>query len=123
MKIKSCRHGARVLDVADIAQHDWHSGQIILYTDPASKLDHAIFIDFAVTSQTYSSDNPVLMANYFDIFLVLGGTWGDVWMDKELVWDYYGEPDDWDPILAFTRRGEEHITIRAKDRFAFITAV
>ncbi|KAI0091006.1 hypothetical protein BDY19DRAFT_904509 [Irpex rosettiformis] len=121
--IKSCRHGARVLDIADIAQHDWHRGQVLLYTNPTSKIDHAMFIDFASTSQTYSVDNMVLTRNYINLFMVLSGRCGSVWLDEELVWDNYGEPDDSDPVVAFLRRGKEPITIEARGKFTFITAV
>lgn len=51
----------------DIAQHDWHSGQILcrLYSAPASSevAAHAVFIDFSATTQTtdleidYSKDD------------------------------------------------------------------
>ncbi|KAI0091004.1 hypothetical protein BDY19DRAFT_1046768 [Irpex rosettiformis] len=121
--IKSCRHGARVLDIADIAQHDWHQGQVLLYTNPTSKIDHAIFIDFASTSQTYSVDNMVLTDNYINLFMVLSGRCGSVWLDEELVWDNYGEPDDSDPVVAFLHRGKQPITIEAREKFTFITAV
>ncbi|KAI0091013.1 hypothetical protein BDY19DRAFT_1046776 [Irpex rosettiformis] len=87
--IKSCRHGARVLDTADIAQHDWHRGQILFYTNPTSKLDHGVFIDFAITSQTYSVDRSVLTRNYLKVLMVLLGDFGDVWLNPALVWDYY----------------------------------
>ncbi|KIJ23930.1 hypothetical protein M422DRAFT_39364, partial [Sphaerobolus stellatus SS14] len=38
--IQSCRHAARILDVGDVSQRDWHNGQILLYTNPTTKVDH-----------------------------------------------------------------------------------
>jgi hypothetical protein len=46
-QIQSCRRAARVLDVADVSQRDWHNDQVILYTNHTTKLDHAVVIDFA----------------------------------------------------------------------------
>ncbi|KAI0091631.1 hypothetical protein BDY19DRAFT_991317 [Irpex rosettiformis] len=48
--IKCCRHAARILDVADINQRDWHNGQILVSSHTTSHLDDAVLIDFASTT-------------------------------------------------------------------------
>jgi len=93
--IQSCRHAARVLDVADVAQRDWYSDQVILYTNPTTKLD---LIDFASTTQTWEPHELNYIENYFGLLHVLLGRRGNVGLNAELVWKHYGEPDDWDPI-------------------------
>ena len=123
MKIRSCRHGARVLDAGDIHQYDWHSGQILLFTNPTSKIDHAVFFDFALTAQSYSVDQMAYMNNYFMILRVLLGRLGETCVDEMRVWDNYGKPDGWDPVYAFMKKGEEQVTVEAENQFPFISAV
>ena len=68
-QIQSCLHAARVQDVADVSQTDWHSGQVILYTNPNTKLDHAILIDFASTTQTWELHEPNHIESYFGLLM------------------------------------------------------
>jgi hypothetical protein len=78
----------RALDVADVSQRDWHSNQVILYTNHTTKLDHAVLIDFASTTQTWEPHELNYIQNYFGLLQA------DVALDSELVWKHYGEPDD-----------------------------
>ncbi|KIK59494.1 hypothetical protein GYMLUDRAFT_60064 [Collybiopsis luxurians FD-317 M1] len=125
--IQSCRHAARVLDVADISQRDWHSDQVILYTNPTTKVDHAVLIDFASTTQTWEPHERNYIANYFGLLYVLLGRQGDVELDPELVWKHYGEPDDWDPVQAYistdSAEGKRMRLVEAKDMFPYISSI
>ncbi|KAH7916633.1 hypothetical protein BJ138DRAFT_1139528 [Hygrophoropsis aurantiaca] len=121
--IQNCRHAARVLDVGDVSQRDWHSGEILLYANPVTKLDHAVLIDFASTTQTWEENELNYIHNYFGILRVLLGREGDVGFDPELVWKYFEDPDDWDPVRAWipiVPRGNEMRTVKAKDMFPYI---
>ncbi|KAF8162116.1 hypothetical protein BJ912DRAFT_1006667 [Pholiota molesta] len=119
--IQSCHHATRVLDVADVSQCDWHSGQIIMYTNPITKIDHAILIDFASTTQTWHRDGPHRLSNYREVFFILVNC--DAF-DVELVWKHFGDPDDWDPIVFRTVRhkgGNDWITLQAREMFPYIS--
>ncbi|KZT02266.1 uncharacterized protein LAESUDRAFT_815464 [Laetiporus sulphureus 93-53] len=124
--IQSCRHAARVLDLADISQRDWHNGQIILYTNPRTKVNHAVLIDFASTTQTWLHDELNYIDNYFGVLYVLLGRQGDVGLDPELVWKHYGEPDDWDPVEVWLPtdppRNQEKRLVKARDMFPYISS-
>ena len=50
-QMTSIRHGLRVIQCADISQHDWHGGQILCNLSPSSQA-HAVLIDFSATMQT-----------------------------------------------------------------------
>ncbi|KAG6901011.1 hypothetical protein C0995_002530 [Termitomyces sp. Mi166 len=78
--IQSSRHAARVLDVSDIGQHDWHEGQVLFYTNPTTGIDHAILVDFGLTSQTYEEEMPNLIDNYSGMRYTLNKAF-----DQELV--------------------------------------
>ena len=115
----------RVLDVADVSQRDWHSDQVILYTNPTTKLDHVVLIDFASTTQTWEPHELNYIGNYFGLLNVLLDS--DVALDSEQVWKYYGEPDDWDPVTAFINIGSDRATtsntvVKAKNMFRFISS-
>ncbi|KAG6889616.1 hypothetical protein C0995_016142 [Termitomyces sp. Mi166 len=118
--IQSSRHAARVLDVSDIGQYDWHEGQVLFYTNPITGIDHAILVDFGLTSQTYEEERPNFIDNYFGMRYTLR-----IAFDEELIWKYYEEPDDWDPIYFITSfPGEkESKIIQARDLFPFISVV
>jgi hypothetical protein len=122
-QIQSCRHAARVLDVADVSQRDWHSDQVILYTNPTTKLDHAVLIDFASTTQTWEPHELNFIGNYFGLFRVLLDS--DIALDRERVWKHYGEPDDWDPVSAIISISSDRklsTIVKAKDMFPFISS-
>jgi len=101
-QIQSCRHAARVLDVADVSQRDWHRDQVILYTNPTTKLDHAVFIDFASTTQTWEPHGLNLFDNYFGLFRVLLGELGRIQSLVSLGSDTCLVP------CGFRRRNEAH---------------
>ena len=54
-QMTSIRHGLRVIQCADISQHDWHGGQILCNLLPSSQA-HAVLIDFSATLQTIDLD-------------------------------------------------------------------
>ncbi|KAG6893087.1 hypothetical protein C0992_011300, partial [Termitomyces sp. T32_za158] len=62
--IESCRHAARILDVSDIGQYDWHGGQILLCTNPTTHVDHVVLVDFDITMQTYEEGDTCYVQNY-----------------------------------------------------------
>ncbi|KAG6906850.1 hypothetical protein DXG01_011729 [Tephrocybe rancida] len=113
--IQSCRHAARVLDVSDVNQRDWHSGQILFYTNPTTLLTNAVMIDFALTTQTYEVDKPNHIKNYLGIYTVLEPSFGE-----ELVLEHYGDPDDWDPVST-TLSSMDSRRLEARDMFQFIS--
>jgi hypothetical protein len=126
-QIQSCRHAVRVLDVADVSQRDWHNEQVILYTNPITKLDHAVLIDFAATTQTWEPDELNLIQNYFGLLHVLLSRRGDVWLDPELVWKHFGDPDDWDPTTAWIPTDPDRSisvgrSVKARDMFPYISS-
>ncbi|KAF5387218.1 hypothetical protein D9757_006839 [Collybiopsis confluens] len=87
--------------VADVFQRDEHDEQMILFTNPVSKLDHVVLIDDASTTQTWEPTDPNFIDNYFGLLYTLLGGRGDIGFDYELVWKHFGEPDDWDSVMAF----------------------
>jgi hypothetical protein len=125
VQIQSCRHGVRLLDIADVSQRDWHSGQVILTTDPTTHADHAVLIDFASTTQTWEPQELNHIHNYFHMFRVLLGRVGDVALDSNLVWEHFGEPDDWDPVFGIFPITDEEgkkdsRVVKARDMFPYI---
>ena len=49
-------------------------------------------------------------------------------LDPQLVWKYYGEPDDWDPVSAWitvddSREDTEVKHVKARDMFPYISPV
>ncbi|KAK7688730.1 hypothetical protein QCA50_008269 [Cerrena zonata] len=48
--VQSTRHGIRILQYADISQHDWHRQQILICRHESSV--HRVFIDFAACTQS-----------------------------------------------------------------------
>ena len=126
-QIQSCRHAARVLDVGDISQRDWHNEQILLCTNPTTNEDHAVLIDFASTTQTWEAHELNFIQNYFGILCVLLGRERDSGLDSELVWQHYGEPDEWDPVQAWISttgsEGEVMRSVKGKSMFPYISSV
>ena len=107
-----------------MSQRDWHAGQILLYTNPTTKLDHAVLIDFASTTQTWKPDEPNFINNYFGVLRVLLGNEGDVGFDVEVVWKHFGEPDDWDDVVASIcthQWNKQPRLLRARDLFPYIS--
>ncbi|KAG7089546.1 hypothetical protein E1B28_011219 [Marasmius oreades] len=99
--------------------------QVILHTNPTTKLDHAVLIDFASTTQTWEPDEHNHIGNYFGLLHVLLGRRGTVEFDPELVWKRYGEPDDWDPVFALipvVPRGKDKRVVKARNMFPYISS-
>lgn len=121
-QIQSARHASRILDLADVSQHDWHPGQILIRTEPSTQIDHAVLIDFASTSQTVASDDRILLQNYVGMFSVLRGRAGPVSLDEQLVWKYFGEQDNWDGMITFLSPDspDKPSILEAKSLFPFI---
>lgn len=91
--------------MADTAQKDWHSGQIL----PSTDLSHALFVDFASVTQTHRIDEMNLVDNFAEALV------------DELVWAHFGMPDDWD-VTYFTvcSGGEKIRSVRAREMFPWI---
>ena len=62
-QMTSIRHGLRVIQCADISQHDWHGGQILCNLLPSPPA-HAVLIDFSATMQTIAIDENVSKDDY-----------------------------------------------------------
>jgi hypothetical protein len=124
-QIQSCRHAARVLDVGDVSQRDWHNEQMLLCTNPTTNRDHAVLIDFASTTQTWEAHELNFIDNYFGMLHVLLGRHSG--LDSELVWQHFGEPDEWDPVQAYIFRtgpeGEMMMSVEGKSMFPYISSV
>ncbi|KAG8823537.1 hypothetical protein FRC19_003626 [Serendipita sp. 401] len=113
--IQSCRHGARILDVADIAQHDWHSDQILVHTSP-NELTHAVLLDLASTSQTINPNKLHACHNFNGCLMALSGSLGPVGIKADLLLENYGTPDPWDSVISIVK-GK---VFAASDPFTFI---
>ncbi|KAI0339228.1 hypothetical protein BDW22DRAFT_1361707 [Trametopsis cervina] len=124
--IQSCRHGARVLDAADVSQRDWHQDQVLVHKNPATQLEHAVLVDFAYTTQTWWLEQPNFINNYFGMWRALRcGEIADGGPKPELVWEHFGEPDDWDAVtgVSSSKKLKMHRKIMARDMFPFISIV
>lgn len=99
LQIQSCRHAARVLDIADIAQHDWHAGQLLVHRARNGDV-HVVLIDLASSTQTVDPDNFNELCNFDGAFRTLAGTFGGSGLDLQLVLDHFGRPDPWDPVTV-----------------------
>ncbi|KAJ3767802.1 hypothetical protein FB446DRAFT_848867 [Lentinula raphanica] len=120
--IRSFRHAVRVLDVADISQRDWHREQFLLCTNPSTNVDHVVLLDFASTLQTWNPDEPIHLMNYFHMFRMLlprKNNPSHVGLIQELVWDHFGEPDDWDPVMGWIHDR----CVEARDMFDYIKSL
>jgi hypothetical protein len=104
-----------VLDIADIAQRDWHRGQIIIHTNPETQLDNPVFIDFAYAIQTWELAEMFIILNYCDLFYVLKRPDG---LDGKLVDEHFGPPDDWE---YFDVRTSDDKKIGVPDMFPYIS--
>ena len=62
-QVTSIRHGLRVIQCADISQHDWHPGQILCNLTLSSQA-HAVLIDFSATTQTLDLDVDLSLDDY-----------------------------------------------------------
>lgn len=120
-QIKSARHGSRILDLSDVAQYDWHEGQMLLVKQPGTRLRYVVLIDFASTLQTIDPDDRIMLENYSGMLSVLRDVKRGVHLDEQLVWEHFGGPDRWDGICdprPATAPGDSD-WITAKGLFAF----
>ncbi|KAG8777139.1 hypothetical protein FRC16_004276 [Serendipita sp. 398] len=120
--IQSCRHGARVLDIADIAQHDWHPHQILVHSLPETDTMHAVLLDFASTTQTIDPAIFTYLSNFHSCLAVLTGALGKVAVNRDLAIDHFGTPDYWDPVMTIVPRGpgRDSKVFESPDPFPFI---
>ncbi|KAI0783445.1 hypothetical protein C8Q75DRAFT_783049 [Abortiporus biennis] len=119
--IESCRHATRVLDMADITQFDWHPGQILIHTNPSTKVDHCVLIDFAITNQTWSSIVPNWTINYMEMIRVVFDK--KAGLKPDLIWKHFAEPDEWDPIrlsVPIFPGSKETRELKARNMFPYI---
>lgn len=68
---------------------------MILTRNPRTQVDHAVFFDFALATQTWEPDEVNFLANYTDVLRILLGGEGEVGIDQELVWQHFKKPDAW----------------------------
>ncbi|CAA7265590.1 unnamed protein product [Cyclocybe aegerita] len=117
-QVQSCRHAARVLDLADIAQHDWHSSQVLVHTK--GDLTHGVLIDLASTTQTVDLQFPNWCQNFNGMLRALLYGIGKEGEDRRLV-ENYGPPDPWvdSPTIIPMPPGESEM-LQAPDPFPFI---
>ena len=96
---------------------------MIIATNPRTQVDHAVFIDLAMVTQTWEPDEVNFLVNYTDVFRILVGAEDEVGIDPELVWEYFDKPDAWylGTFFAGTHKGEKRF-IFADDMFPFITS-
>ena len=117
----------RVLDIADVSQRDRHSGQVLVHRNPQSGITHCVLIDFGLTTQTLFEDHPNYVGNYAGMLRVLVGSKDRrIPIAEPLIWEHYGEPDEWDPVTmifseALTVNGNECKTVQVKDVFPYIS--
>ncbi|KAK7693027.1 hypothetical protein QCA50_002592 [Cerrena zonata] len=89
--IRSTRHGIRILQYADISQHDWHRRQILIYRHESSV--HYVFIDFAACTQSlggwqeHTSDD--IEGSAYSLI-------GNGVLSQEWVAQVYGHREVWD---------------------------
>lgn len=91
-----------MLDIADIAQHDWHSGQILVHLARNGDV-HVVLIDFASCTQTVDPDDFNELRNFIGALFTLKGTFGGSGLDIQLVVDHFGMPDPWDPVMTWVK--------------------
>ncbi|KAG8824243.1 hypothetical protein FRC18_010561 [Serendipita sp. 400] len=113
--IQSCRHGARIMDMADINQHDWHSDQVLVHKSP-NDLTHAIFLDLGSTSQTINPAKLHDCNNFSGCLMALSGSLGPVGIKTDLLLEHYGTPDPWDSVISIVNSK----VFAVSDPFAFI---
>ncbi|KAJ3571362.1 hypothetical protein NP233_g3805 [Leucocoprinus birnbaumii] len=120
--VKSCHHAARVLDLADINQRDWHAGQILLYTNPTTNVTHAVLIDFAATTQSWKIGDLNFTGNYSEVLRALLRRCAESGGNRRTVWEHFGEPDDWDAVQTGFRddTGAGSWDVHAPDLFPYI---
>ena len=90
---------------------------------PNTKIDHAVLTDFALTTQTWEPTELNHIQDYFGLLNVLLGRQGDVVpLDPVLVWEHFGEPDDWDSIQAWISTDSEMKNVKTKNMFPYISS-
>lgn len=97
VQIRSARDGIRVFQYADISQHDWHRGQILMYrtTNGDNKPSvYCVFIDFASCTQSTASCEQHTRDDLIRNAYTLIGP--DHALSPELVAQIYGHRELWD---------------------------
>jgi len=84
-----------VLDPTDVTRLDWHSGQVFLCTNPMANADQLCFHSADISK--WKSSNVL----HFQVVLVLLYDWKGFGLDKQLVSNYFGEPDDRDCTMGW----------------------
>jgi hypothetical protein len=84
----SIRHSLRVIQCADISQHDWHGGQILCNLSPSSQA-HAVLIDFSATTQTIDIDVNLSKDDYGLCVSAITALHNTTGMDMKWVCDYW----------------------------------
>ncbi|KAK7688650.1 hypothetical protein QCA50_008188 [Cerrena zonata] len=95
--IQSARDGIRVFQYADISQHDWHRGQILMYhtTNGRNKPSvYCVFVDFASCRQSTAAREHDTRDDLIESAYSLIGP--DDALSPELVAQIYGHRELWD---------------------------
>ena len=115
-QIKSARHAVRILQCADLSQHDWHSGQILcnVRTLPTGESQaHCILIDFASVTVGLEEQDAHREDDFSGCLAALCEE--IVGLDADLVWDTYGKREPWDTFFAKIDIKEEARWIERQD--------
>ena len=83
----SIRYGLRVMQYADISQHDWHADQILCNLPPSSQA-HAVLTNFSATTQTLDPDVDLSLRDDYGR-CVSAITHHDTGLDRNWVWEYW----------------------------------
>ncbi|KAK7688658.1 hypothetical protein QCA50_008196 [Cerrena zonata] len=95
--IRSARDGIRIFQYADISQHDWHRGQILIYRTANGDNKpsvHCVFIDFASCTQSTAAWEEHTRDDILNSAYSLIGP--DDVLSPELVARVYGRRELWD---------------------------
>ncbi|KZT28358.1 hypothetical protein NEOLEDRAFT_1129754 [Neolentinus lepideus HHB14362 ss-1] len=109
--VQSVGIAVRALEHADISQHDWHKGQILVNRHRSCV--HCVLIDFACASTSlhhadFHRDDDFGFA--FDTLSL-----PETGIDRELIWNHLGERQCWDTISSTTVINGESRRLRSPE--------
>lgn len=91
-QVQAARHSLRVLQYADVSQHDWHDGQVLALSSPTP---HTVLLDFARASVSTEPENHE-SNDYNGLLTVLKKPLRSAGMTAASILEHYGEPEVWD---------------------------
>ncbi|KAK1215353.1 hypothetical protein PQX77_022037 [Marasmius sp. AFHP31] len=119
--IQSARHAVRVLQHADVSQHDWHEKQVLVLHTPTG-LPYTVLFDFAwattsVEPERHAGDDYTEMLRLLDKPLRSAGM-----TTKSLLY-HYGGREVWDCRVSSSLKGDhdgETLPLHAEDPYAWV---